>query len=547
VNPSTAQAMVFVDELVRNGVRHVVLSPGSRNAPLSFALHAAAVDERLTLHVRIDERSAGFLALGLAKAGGVAAVFCTSGTAVANLHPAVLEARHSGTGLLVVTADRPVELYRTGASQTVDQHGIFGASADTLHFPVAERRAGQNGMWRSLVCRAVATARSGRPLHVNVPLREPLVPDRDPEWPEALDGRHFDVPWTRVEERTTTSTSTVEHLGPRTLVVVGDSLVGETAELAWHAGWPIVAEPTAGSDGPVLRHGTLLLNSGELPPWLLPEAVLVVGRPTLSRGVLKLISRTPVVHVLSPDLEWPDPAFAATHTSTELAKGEPEVDPDWLAGWQDVDRAAAEVVDEVLAAEPWPTGLHVARDLVAALPWGSMLFLGSSNPVRDVDLVARPRADLVVRANRGGAGIDGSLSTAIGLALVEGPGFALVGDLTFLHDLNGLLIGPDEQRPDLTVVVLNDDGGGIFSLLEQGGPEHAASFERVFGTPHGMDLAALCAGYRVPHTLVGTADQFRAALGPPAGIKVVEIRANRSGLRDFHARLRQAVSLGSKS
>lgn len=547
MNPSTAQAMVFVDELVRNGVRHVVLSPGSRNAPLSFALHAAAVDERLTLHVRIDERSAGFLALGLAKAGGVVAVFCTSGTAVANLHPAVLEARHSGTGLLVVTADRPVELYRTGASQTVDQHGIFGSSTDTLHFPVAERRAGQNGMWRSLVCRAVATARSGRPLHVNVPLREPLVPDLDPEWPEALDGRQFDVPWTRVEERTTTSTSTVEHLGPRTLVVVGDSLVGETAELAWHAGWPIVAEPTAGSDGPVLRHGTLLLNSGELPPRLLPEAVLVVGRPTLSRGVLKLISRTPVVHVLSPDLEWPDPAFAATHTSTELAKGEPEVDPDWLADWQDVDRAAAEVVDEVLAAEPWPTGLHVARDLVAALPWGSMLFLGSSNPVRDVDLVARPRADLVVRANRGGAGIDGSLSTAIGLALVEGPGFALVGDLTFLHDLNGLLIGPDEQRPDLTVVVLNDDGGGIFSLLEQGGPEHAASFERVFGTPHGMDLAALCAGYRVPHTLVGTAEQFRAALATPAGIKVVEIRANRSGLRDFHARLRQAVSLGSKS
>ena len=547
MNPSTAQAMVFVDELVRNGVRHVVLSPGSRNAPLSFALHAAAVEGRLTLHVRIDERSAGFLALGLAKAGGVTAVCCTSGTAVANLHPAVLEARHSGTGLLVVTADRPVELYRTGASQTVDQHGIFGAATDTLHFPIAERRTGQNGMWRSLVCRAVATARSGRPLHVNVPLREPLVPDRDQEWPEALHGRQFDVPWTRVEPRTVTSTSTVEHLGPRTLVVVGDSLVGETAELAWHAGWPIVAEPTAGSDGPVLRHGTLLLNSGDLPEELRPDAVLVVGRATLSRGVLKLISQTPVVHVLSPDLEWPDPAFAATHTSTELTTGEPEVDPGWLAAWQVADTMAAKVVDEVLAEEPWPTGLHVARDLVAALPWGSMLFLGSSNPVRDVDLVARPRADLVVHANRGGAGIDGSLSTAVGLALAGGPGFALVGDLTFLHDLNALLIGPGEQRPDLTIVVLNDDGGGIFSLLEQGGPEHAASFERVFGTPHGMDLAALCAGYRVPHTLAGTAGQFRAALASPAGIKVVEIRANRSGLRDFHARLRQAVSAGSKS
>jgi len=545
VNPSTAQAMVLVDELVRNGVRHVVLSPGSRNAPLSFALHAAAVAERLTLHVRIDERDAGFLALGLAKAGGVTAVVCTSGTAVANLHPAVLEARHSGTGLLVITADRPVELYRTGASQTVDQHGIFGAATDTLHLPVAERRAGQNGMWRSLVCRAVATARSGRPLHVNVPLREPLVPDHDEDWPEALDGRHFDVPWTRVETRSVVSSSTVEHLGPRTLVVVGDSLVGETAELAWHAGWPIVAEPTAGSDGPVLRHGTLLLNAGELPKELRPSAVLVVGRATLSRGVLKLISRTPVVHVLSPDLDWPDPAFAATHTSTELAEGDVEVDPEWLAAWQEADKMAASLVDEVLADEPWPTGLHVARELVAALPWGSLLFLGSSNPVRDVDLVAHPRADLVVHANRGGAGIDGSLSTAIGLALVHGAGFALVGDLTFLHDLNGLLIGPEEQRPDLTIVVLNDDGGGIFSLLEQGGPEHAASFERVFGTPHGMDLAALCGGYRVPHVLVESADEFREALGPPAGIKVVEIRTNRSGLRALHARLRLAVSTGS--
>ncbi len=547
MNPSTAQAMVFVDELVRNGVRHVVLSPGSRNAPLSFALHAAAVAGRVALHVRIDERSAGFLALGLAKAGGVVAVVCTSGTAVANLHPAVLEARHSGTGLLVVTADRPVELHRTGASQTVDQHGIFGAATDTLHFPVAERRAGQNGTWRSLVCRAVATARSGRPLHVNVPLRDPLVPDRDGDWPEALDGRHFDVPWTRVEAREVTSTSTAEHLGPRTLVVVGDSLVGETAELAWHAGWPIVAEPTAGSDGPVLRHGTLLLNSGDLPPELRPSAVLVVGRATLSRGVLKLVSRTPVVHVLSPDLDWPDPAFAATHTSTGLTAGELEVDPEWLAAWQEADRLAAKAVDAVLGDEPWPTGLHVARELVDALPSGSTLFLGSSNPVRDVDLVARPRADLVVHANRGGAGIDGSVSTAIGLALAEGSGFALVGDLTFLHDLNGLLIGPGEQRPDLTIVVLNDDGGGIFSLLEQGAPEHAASFERVFGTPHGMDLAALCAGYRVPHVLVETPDQFRAELARPAGIKVVEIRVNRSGLRALHTSLRNAVATGAKS
>ena len=352
----------------------------------------------------------------------------------------------------------------------------------------------------------------------------------------------FDVPWTRVERRQTTSTSTIEHLGPRTLVVVGDELVGETAELAWHAGWPIVAEPTAGSDGPVLRHGTLLLNVGELPQHLRPDAVLVVGRATLSRGVQRVIAGTPVVHVLSPDLDWPDPQFAATHTSTELTPGEFEVDAEWLKAWQDADKVASEAVAEVLDQTPWPTGLHVAREMVAALPWGSVLFLGSSNPVRDVDLAAHPRADLVVHANRGGAGIDGSLSTAIGLTLVEGPGFALVGDLTFLHDVNGLLIGPEEERPDLTIVVLNDDGGGIFALLEQGAPEHAGSFERVFGTPHGADLKALCDGYHVPHTLVGNVEEFRAALTAPDGIKVVEVRANRAGLRELHARLRLAVS-----
>ncbi|WP_433266021.1 2-succinyl-5-enolpyruvyl-6-hydroxy-3-cyclohexene-1-carboxylic-acid synthase [Actinosynnema sp. CS-041913] len=535
MNPSTAQARVLVDELVRNDVRHVVLSPGSRNAPLSFALAEAAAAGRLTLHVRIDERSAGFLALGLAKGSGeVTAVTCTSGTAVANLHPAVLEARHARVPLIALTADRPVELYRTGASQTVDQQRVFGI--DTLQFPIAERRRGQNGLWRSLVCRAVANAREQGPVHVNVPFREPLVPD-DTQWVEPLDGRPFDMPWTRAAARTTTSLHPADHLGPRTLVVVGDN-GDDITDLAERAGWPVIAEPTAHG----LRHGTLLLNAGELPAELKPDAVVVVGRPTLSRGVMKLIAATNVVHVLSDEPDWPDPQFAATHASTGLVLGEHEVDDDWLTAWEHADKAAADVVDELLAGEPWPTGLQVARDLVAALPAHATLFLGSSNPVRDVDLVAAPRHDVRVHANRGVAGIDGSVSTAAGIALTRGPTFALIGDLTFLHDTNGLLIGPDEPRPDLTVVVLNDDGGGIFTLLEQGAPEHASAFERVFGTPHGVDLAHLCAAHHVPHTRVENADQLRRALAPPSGIRVVEIRAERSELRGLHTRLKAAVS-----
>jgi 2-succinyl-5-enolpyruvyl-6-hydroxy-3-cyclohexene-1-carboxylate synthase len=538
VNPSTAQARVLVDELIRNDVRHVVLSPGSRNAPLSFALHEAAAAGRLTLHVRIDERTAGFLALGLARGGNqVTAVTCTSGTAVANLHPAMLEARHAGVPLIALTADRPVELYRTGASQTVDQQRIFGT--DTLQFPIAERRGNQNGLWRSLVCRAVATARETGPVHVNVPFREPLVPDvsADADWPESLDGRPFDVPWTRTVPRTTTSVHPADHLGPRTLVIVGDT-THDLSELAERAGWPVIAEPT----GHGLRHGTLLLNAGELPDHLRPQAVVVVGRATLSRGVLKLIARTPVVHVLSDELDWPDAQFVATHTSTDLVLGEHEVDDDWLTAWQHADKAVADVVDDLLANEPWPTGLHVARELVAALPAGANLFLGSSNPVRDVDLVAGPRRDVRTYANRGVAGIDGSVSTAAGIALAQGPTYALIGDLTFLHDANGLLIGPHEPRPDLTVVVLNDDGGGIFALLEQGAKEHERTFERVFGTPHGVDLAALCAAHHVPHTEARTPDELRRALDRPAGVRVVEIRADRNELRDLHARLKAAVS-----
>ncbi|MBP2339492.1 2-succinyl-5-enolpyruvyl-6-hydroxy-3-cyclohexene-1-carboxylate synthase [Saccharothrix coeruleofusca] len=538
MNPSTAQARVLVDELIRNDVRHVVLSPGSRNAPLSFALHEAAVAGRLTLHVRVDERSAGFLALGLARGSGqVTAVTCTSGTAVANLHPAVLEARHAGVPLIALTADRPVELHRTGASQTVDQHGIFGV--DTLDLPVAERRAGQNALWRSLVCRAVAAARENAPVHVNVPLREPLVPEPG-DWVEPLEGRPFGMPWTRVATRATSSLHPADHLGPRTLVVLGDTDDREVAELAERAGWPVVAEPTAAVRG--LAHGSLLLNAGELPERLKPDAVVVVGRATLSRGVQRLIAATPVVHVISQDPNWPDPQFAATHASTALALGEHEVDPDWLAGWRLAEKTAVAAVADLLAERSWPTGLHVARDLVALLRPGTNLFVGSSNPIRDVDLAATAGPHLRTYANRGTAGIDGSVSTAVGIALTAGPTCALIGDLTFLHDTNGLLIGPDEPRPDLTVVVLNDDGGGIFALLEQGGPEHAASFERVFGTPHGVDLAALCAAHHVPHALVDNAAALGRELAHAGGIKVVEIRAERTGLRDLHARLKSAVS-----
>ncbi|TCO65256.1 2-succinyl-5-enolpyruvyl-6-hydroxy-3-cyclohexene-1-carboxylic-acid synthase [Actinocrispum wychmicini] len=553
MNPSTAQAMVIVDELARNDVRDVVVCPGSRNAPLSVALFEAARDGRLRLHVRVDERSAAFLAMGLMVATRrPAAVVCTSGTAVANLHPAVLESYHSGLGLLVITADRPPELHGSGANQTIDQRNLFAPAAILVDFPVAERRAGLNPVWRGLVCRAIAQAESGRPVQVNVPFREPLLPGFAHEWPEELAGRPDGVRWTTSAPARSVAGSRVDFpLPARTLMVVGSGRADRAAaacEVATRAGWPIVAEPvaTTGTAG-VIRCGPLLLNCLDRATDLRPEAVVVVGRPTLSRGVRGLMGKAPV-YGIGDHPQWTDPQYVAIHvrgwldtTDMPYVQGH---DPDWLTAWRTAADRASTVVDKLLEEEEWPSGLRLARDVLAALPTGAVLFLGSSNPVRDVDLVAEARSDVTIHANRGVAGIDGNVSTAAGIALGDPgrPAYALLGDLTFLHDSNGLLIGPEEARPNLTVVVLNDDGGGIFSLLEQGAAEYRDSFERVFGTPHGVDMAALCAGYRVPHTMATSPSQLREALATPDGLRVVEVQSDRARLRDLHARLRAAVS-----
>ena len=509
---------MIVDELVRNGVRHAVLSPGSRNAPLSFALHQAEQNGLLTLHVRIDERSAGFLALGLAKTGTPSVVTCTSGTAVANLHPAVIEAQLTNVPLIALTADRPVDLYRTGASQTINQYDVLGLP--TLHVPEGASEA----VTRSLICRAIA---ADGPSHVNVPFRPPLTPSDD-AWPVSERG-----PWTETD-RTFTVETRASDLPARTLVLLGDDRP-ERLLAASRLGWPVIAEPTAPGG---LRHGSLLLNAG-LPEHLRPEAVLVVGRVTLSRGQQALLGATPIVHAVGDQAQWPDVQFTATRASTWLP-GPAALDGEWTQAWQSAVKDVSVAVDDLLDAAPWPTGLHVARDLVQAVPPGSLLFVGSSNPIRDVDFAAERRSDVAVHANRGAAGIDGSVSTAIGLALQhDGPAYALMGDLTFLHDSNGLLA---DRRPDLTIVVLNDDGGGIFSLLEQGAPEHGASFERVFGTPHGTDLTALCAGYRIPHSTVDGQEEFRSAIASPKGLQVVEVQAKRDDLRALHQRLKTTVS-----
>jgi 2-succinyl-5-enolpyruvyl-6-hydroxy-3-cyclohexene-1-carboxylate synthase len=575
VNPSTALSRVLVDELVRNGVRDVVLAPGSRSAPFAFALHAADGAGRLRLHVRIDERCAGFTAVGMAKSDGrPVAVVTTSGTAVANLHPAVLEAHHSGTPVIVLTADRPGELRGVGANQTTDQVGIFGRAVRLFHEIAApDTRLGQVAYWRSTVSRACIAALGAvdadpGPVHLDVAFRHPLVPDRDESWVEPLDGRAGDQPWTAAGR------SQPSRPGPsdggqvlaaedRTVVVLGDapaSAVTATWELATGRGWPVVAEPWTLRPAGV-PCGRLVAGSSE---WLrknAPDRVLVVGRPTLSRQVAHLVGGSVApVDVVTSGPRWPDPGHVARRVFADRdlweaihARGGPARagtrSSPWLSAWvaagERARDAAGHVLDRSLTGGAPPSGTAATREVLRGLPHDAVLFLGSSSVVRDVDLVGE-RLPTHVLANRGLSGIDGTVSAAVGAALARGegddlPSYAVIGDLTFLHDANGLVIGPYEPQPDLCVVVLNDDGGGIFALLEQGAPEHADVFERVFGTPHGTDLAALCAATGTPHERVGLGD-LGAALAPQKGLRVVEVTVDRSSHRELHARIDHAVA-----
>ncbi len=525
---SVEYARALVDELARGGVTDAVLCPGSRSAPLAFALQEADAERRLRLHVRIDERTAGFLALGLAlRSGRPVPVVTTSGTAVANLHPAVLEAAHSGVPLLALTADRPAALIGTGASQTIEQTGIFGGAVR-----LAATGAGDP---RAVVARvlAAATGTPPGPVHLNLPFAEPLVPQPGDGRPP---GRPGGAPWTaRPAPRVTAEPLPLDPAAP-TLVVAGGGAPALDGVRA-----PVVAEPSSAAWPVGLRSGPWLLPHLD-ERGLRPEQVVVAGRPTLHRPVARLLA-DPAVAVFALADErgapWPDVAgtVRAVGSLPDLAPP-----PGWLERWTDADRAASTALDRALdGAADLPVGLRLARALVAALPPAALLVLGSSNPVRDVALAAVPRPDLTVLSNRGVAGIDGTVSTAVGAALAHGgPAWALLGDLTLLHDTTGFVIGPDEPRPDLTVVVLNDGGGGIFGLLEQGGAEHSAAFERVFGTPHTVDLAALCAAVGVEHVVTdaaGVAD----ALGPAPGLRVVEVRGDRAVLRSGHADLRDTL------
>jgi 2-succinyl-5-enolpyruvyl-6-hydroxy-3-cyclohexene-1-carboxylate synthase len=601
MNPSTAFGTVFVDELIRSGLREAVLAPGSRSAPLAMALfdRAAASAPAPTaaggrpgprLHVRIDERSAAFLGLGLAKASRRPVVLvCTSGTAAAHFHAAVIEADEAGVPLIVLTADRPPELRGTGTSQTIDQLKLYGGAVRWFcEAGVPEERPGMVRYWRSLACRAWAMASGGAgglpgPVHINLPFRDPLVPDAasDGGWPEPLEGRPDGAPWTSLDSAAAPSTSgagssmyqraaSMQPIGTsmrppdggallldwteRGVVVCGDGDYdpGPLLALADAAGWPVLAEPSSSArSGPnALSSYGYLLDSPGFAAGHRPDLIVSAGRPGLSRGQLAFLRGAPgpvparhVVLAQGPG-RWADPARTATDVAAgvELRGSGPGRAAAWLAAWRRADAAARRAADEILDADELPTEPRVARDLAAALPAGGLLWAGSSLPVRDLDQQMSPRAGLRVLASRGTSGIDGLVSSAIGAALAHqagggGPAAALLGDLAFVHDAAGLMLGPAELRPDLCIVVVNNDGGGIFSMLEPAAfPE---SFERLFGTPHGTDLGLLARAAGLPYLLLDKASGLADALRGD-GLRVVEVRTDRAAGAELRARLREA-------
>ena len=590
MNPSTAFATVLVDELVRCGLREAVIAPGSRSAPLAMALHAAsaaapsghgAEEARLRLHVRIDERSASFLALGLAKASGrPVAVVCTSGTAAAHFHAAVIEADEAGVPLIVLTADRPPELRGTGAGQTIDQIKLYGAAVRWFcEAGVPEDRPGQAPYWRSLACRAWAlsagnVAGSAGPVHLNLPFRDPLVPDAGaagsaaskPTWRAGADEPSFTVDGRRrqlVAGRRACPGPRLDAARRWSCAATARPTRPARPALAEQAGWPLLAEPSSGARrGPAaLSSYQYLLDSATFLAGHRPDVIVSAGRPGLSRGQLALL------RVLAPGGRhvvlcdgpgrWSDPVRTATDLAGRVRlRGVPDqhdagpsgvasADPSpWLQAWLGADMAARAAADEVLTADGTLSEPLLARDLTAALPPGALLWLASSMPARDADRHLLPRPDVRILASRGASGIDGLVSSAIGAALAHqraggGPAVALLGDLALLHDAPGLMLGPDEARPQLCMVVVNNDGGGIFSMLEQAA--FPGAFERLFGTPHGADLAALAAAARLPYRrLEHAADLPGALVG--SGLRLVEVRTDRVAGNSLRAALSKACN-----
>lgn len=590
--PSLGFARALLAQLIAQGMRDIVLCPGSRSAPLAYAAVQAERAGLVRLHVRIDERTAGFLALGLAKGSGVpAAIVTTSGTAVANLHPAVLEAHHSDIPLIVLSADRPHELRGTGANQTTEQFGIYagatrlavdcGVPVGAEHELLDARAIGA----RAFAAAAGVTGKPG-PVQLNVGFRDPLAPNAKQlaqlaqeftQTPRAVEFEPgLSSQWSSRALVSGAVGGRDSLLDPslRTIIIAGDGALSLAGVLAQAQGWPIIAEPSSGlaSHKHTIAAGVNILSSSAPAADAATDAadasttwrqraahlagsieqVVVFGHPTLTRPVQRLIGATNVRTIIVPTSggQWADSSRTADAVLYSLPQelldlDNPREESQWLEQWRtlhtELDGVLIHGLDQDESLTSPLTPMRAVRSLVAESQAGDTLVFGASSAIRDADSwVTRWPTEVRVFAHRGLAGIDGTISMALGIALGQSGGRTrlVVGDLTFLHDAGALLHGEHEPHGNLDIVVLNDNGGAIF-----GGLEHAAAgddtlYERVFGTSHVSDLSALCAGYNVGHITVRSTTELSEFLSQPAaGIRVAEVNFSRPERSEVTAQL----------
>ena len=525
MNVQATFAATLVDEWVRGGVTHAVVAPGSRSTPLALALVA---NDGITVHVHHDERAAAFMALGIGKANGVPAVLlCTSGTAAAHFHAAVLEANQARVPMIVCTADRPPELQSVGAPQTMDQTHLYGRAVRWFADPGVADDA-TRGTWRSLASRAFieAVGTPHGPVHLNLPFRDPLVSEPG----ELPLGRPDGVSW---QKSASDARFRHEIASERGIVVVGG---GAPAPFA--TDWPVLADPTSGwrTPGSIGAFDALLRAEG-LPT---PEVVVRLGDAPASKVLSQWLASLAV-----PQLAFGSALVDPDHTASVIGDVIPSLaggDPAWRAQWRDAEAAAQAAINDVLAAHTELTEPYVARTVAAH---ASTLFVSSSMPVRDVEWYAAPREGLRVLANRGVNGIDGVVSTAIGVAIAsDEPVTVLTGDIALLHDSNALL-GLAARELELTIVVVDNRGGGIFSFLPQATELASETFETLFGTPHDVDIAALAAVHGVATLQVHEPDALRPALeaaSAASGTYVVLVRTDRQANVAVHDQIHRAVA-----
>ncbi len=564
---TTSFARVLVDEWARGGVTDAVVSPGSRSAPIALAL---AADARIRVHVHQDERSAAFIALGIGRANQrPAVVLCTSGSAAANFHPAVLEAFHGGVPLIVATADRPPAKRGTGAPQTINQVGLYGDAVRwSVDSPPPADVEGAEDSWRELGATSVIASISpiAGPVHLNLCFDEPLVPSGAP----LIDtgGRPDNERWlSPAPERESLEADQVEILRAiteeiaahqRGIIIVGwgSELRAESLELlARTTGWPVLADPISnlrGTANEVVAYDALLRDQIFASAYL-PAFALRFGALPSGRVLGEWLTRVERVFAVDPAGRWIDPARTNTEVlvsnaeasisaiTERLANQTPSLS--WLTLWREADALATDAIRTSLESIEVLSDPRIARDVVATLPPATALLVASSMPVRDIESFAPARSDISIIANRGVNGIDGFVSTAIGYAIgSQLPTVALVGDLCFLHDTNALL-GAAQREVDLVIVIVDNRGGAIFSFLPQA--QIPESFETLFGTPHSVDIALLCAAHGVTVTEVWLPDEVAPTLAgaiTAGGLQVVLLRTDRDTNVTHHRAAWSAVS-----